>query len=339
MHSVALIIVCIACITIGAFKRPLRAIVSRISHAHRIFKMVSYVAPQPQQQQQQQQQQPPPPLQPPPLQAPGARTGIVIIAGFEQFNVGLYRRAAETLCAAYPNIPVSVFTDRDLEAAEGGRVAEVEHALQSAKVAFVSLVFDFAQVSLLQRLLPQVPVRFCFESALELMACTQVGGFTMAPSAGSASSGPPAPIKALLKQFGSSREEDKMTGYLNLLKVGPSLLKLVPVSKGNQLYDIRVWLNVYSYWAQGGAENVVSMLEMIAYEFGLDTRPTATAASPAPPLATHTPPTTALGAWQQAEIVENPSMGLCHPLYEEQAEAHNAFLQVCLSMLTFSIPV
>ena len=46
-------------------------------------------------------------------------------------------------------------------------------------------------------LIATVPTRFCFESALELMAETTVGSFQMKGS----SSGPPAPIKAILQKY------------------------------------------------------------------------------------------------------------------------------------------
>lgn len=50
--------------------------------------------------------------------------------------------------------------------------------------------------------------------------------------------GPPAPVKAILSKFGSGKEEDKLAGYLKLLKVGPSLLKFVP---GKKAKDLRSW--------------------------------------------------------------------------------------------------
>lgn len=49
------------------------------------------------------------------------------------------------------------------------------------------------QVEWLKARLERVPVRFCFESSLELMECTQVGGFKMAP--GGKSKGPPPAVK------------------------------------------------------------------------------------------------------------------------------------------------
>jgi hypothetical protein len=79
-------------------------------------------------------------------------------------------------------------------------------------------------------------------------------------------SGPPAPVKAILKQFGSKKEEDKMVGFLNFLKSGPKLLKWVP---GDKAKDLRTWLTVYSYWNQGGMQNVVSMLYKIIQDLNL----------------------------------------------------------------------
>jgi magnesium chelatase subunit H len=49
--------------------------------------------------------------------------------------------------------------------------------------------------------------------------------------------------------FGSGREEDKMVGYLSFLKLGPKLLKFVPLQKAQ---DLRSWLTVYGYWNQVG---------------------------------------------------------------------------------------
>ena len=80
-------------------------------------------------------------------------------------------------------------------------------------------------------------------------------------------SGPPAPVKAILKQFSSGREEDKMSGYLNFLKVGPKLLKWLP---GKKASDLRTWLTVYGYWSEGALDNVVSMLTIIINEFDLN---------------------------------------------------------------------
>lgn len=40
--------------------------------------------------------------------------------------------------------------------------------------------------------------------------------------------GPPPAVKKVLSLFGSGREEDRMTGYLSFLKIGPQLLKFIP---------------------------------------------------------------------------------------------------------------
>jgi cobalamin biosynthesis Mg chelatase CobN len=60
---------------------------------------------------------------------------------------------------------------------------------------------------------------------------------------------------------------DCMTGYLKLLKLGPSLLKYVP---GTKVADLRTWLQIYSYWNQGGLENVVSMFLFLGDKYMLD---------------------------------------------------------------------
>jgi len=64
--------------------------------------------------------------------------------------------------------------------------------------------------------------------------------------------------KTLKKQ-----EEDRLAGYLSLLKVGPALLKFLP---GRAAADVRRWLTTYSYWNSGGRQNVTSMLLYLADE-------------------------------------------------------------------------
>jgi hypothetical protein len=63
----------------------------------------------------------------------------------------------------------------------------------------------------------------------------------------SGQSGPPAPIKAILSKFSSGKEEDKINGYLKMLKVGPDLLKFIP---GEKVGDLRCWLESYRFWNQ-----------------------------------------------------------------------------------------
>ena len=91
----------------------------------------------------------------------------------------------------------------------------------------VLLFLLLPQVEWLRARVVQVPVRLVFESSLELMESTQVGGFKMAP--GGKSKGPPPAVAKVLSLFGSGgREEDKMVGYLSFLKIGPKLLKFLP---------------------------------------------------------------------------------------------------------------
>ncbi len=72
-----------------------------------------------------------------------------------------------------PGVDVRVFSDRDIVAKQ----SEVEEALTGADVFFGSLLFDYDQVEWLRERIQQVPIRLVFESALELMGTTQLGGF------------------------------------------------------------------------------------------------------------------------------------------------------------------
>ena len=94
----------------------------------------------------------------------------VLLAGFETFNLSLYQKVADALRASHSQIDVLVFTERDIE----NRKSEIESALRGADVLFCSLLFDYDQVEWLRAYADQVPVRFIFESALELMSVTQV---------------------------------------------------------------------------------------------------------------------------------------------------------------------
>eukprot|EP00879_Flechtneria_rotunda_P015094 GHRR01015774.1.p1 GENE.GHRR01015774.1~~GHRR01015774.1.p1 ORF type:complete len:899 (+),score=287.59 GHRR01015774.1:2958-5654(+) len=175
---------------------------------------------------------------------------IVLICGFESFNVALYNSAARRLAALAPHIQLRVFSDRDIATRRG----EVAAALAGADCLFGSLLFDYDTVEWLRGQLAAVPVVLVFESALELMGQTRIGSFTMDPSG--KSKGPPPAVKKVLSLFGSGREEDRLTGYLSFLKIGPQLLKFIP---GKKAKDLRSWLTVYGYWNQGGLSNVVSM--------------------------------------------------------------------------------
>ncbi|MBD1925467.1 magnesium chelatase subunit H [Trichocoleus sp. FACHB-90] len=216
---------------------------------------------------------------------------IVLIAGFESFNADLYRKAAHLAQASCPELDIRVFSDRALTT----EPEAVEAALQGADVFFGSLLFDYDQVLWLRDRAQHIPIRLVFESALELMSLTQLGAFKI----GDNPKGMPKPVKFILDKFSNGREEDKLAGYISFLKVGPKLLKFVPVQK---VQDLRNWLIIYGYWNAGGTENVASMFWTIAEKyFGLKVG--------------EIPPP-----------VETPNMGLLHPDYQGFFESPKAYL-------------
>jgi magnesium chelatase subunit H len=141
----------------------------------------------------------------------------------------------------FPALCLQVFSDRDIDT----RRSDIEAALATADVFFGSLLFDYDQVEWLRQRVAGVPVRFVFESALELMSCTQVGSFQMAaPNAGDSKAGPPPAVKKMLSLFGSGKEEDRLSGYLSFLKVGPKILRFFPMQKAQ---DLRAWCAVLEH--------------------------------------------------------------------------------------------
>ena len=216
---------------------------------------------------------------------------IVLIAGFESFNADLYRKAAELAVSGCQGLEVRVFSDRAL-ADEPDAVAA---ALSNADVFFGSLLFDYDAVMWLRERVQHIPIRLVFESALELMSLTQIGAFKI----GDKPKGMPKPVKFILDKFSNGREEDKLAGYISFLKVGPKLLKYVPVQK---VQDLRNWLIIYGYWNAGGTDNVVSMFWIISEKYlGLK-------------VAEIPPP------------VETPNMGLLHPDYNGYFESPRQYL-------------
>eukprot|EP00892_Ulva_mutabilis_P009150 jgi/Ulvmu1/6607/UM003_0244.1 len=203
---------------------------------------------------------------------------VVLVTGFESFNQSLYRAAAKEVQRAFPGMRLSVFSDRDISNPD--RRAALGAALADADVFFGSLLFDYDDVEWLKGRVADVPLRFVFESALELMSETRVGAFEMAAPGGK-KAGPPPAVKKLLGLFGSGREEDRLSGYLSFLKVGPKILKFFPMQKAQ---DLRSWLTVYGYWNEGGKANIVSMLLYICNQFFADI-------PAAPPAVESTPPT------------------------------------------------
>lgn len=217
---------------------------------------------------------------------------IVLIAGFESFNIDLYVRAAELAQARCPGLEVRIFSDRDINADPEAVTA----ALQGADVFFGSLVFDYDQVLWLRERVQDIPIRLVFESALELMSLTQLGKFVI----GEKPKGMPKPVKFILDKFSSGKEEDKLAGYISFLKTGPKLLKFVPVQK---VQDLRNWLIIYGYWNAGGPENVAAMCWTLAEKY-LDL-----------PLNAEIPPP-----------IETPNIGLLHPDYEGFFESPQDYL-------------
>ena len=174
---------------------------------------------------------------------------MVLIAGFEAFNAELYRQAARVVRQRCPQLELLVFSDRDLNS----RPAEVETALAGADALLASLIFDVDQVLWIQQRAAGLEICLVFESALELMALTRLGHFRIDAQA----RGLPKPVQAILAKFGSGREEDRLAGYLSLLKVGPRLLRFVPL---RQAQDLRQWLILYRYWNAGGAHNLAALV-------------------------------------------------------------------------------
>ncbi|WP_138501640.1 magnesium chelatase subunit H [Nostoc sp. PA-18-2419] len=205
---------------------------------------------------------------------------IVLIAGFESFNADLYRKAAFLANSGCSQLDIRVFSDRDLTT----KRLEVEAALDGADVFFGSLLFDYDQVVWLRDRLAQIPIRLVFESALELMSLNKLGNFAI----GDKPKGMPKPVKFILDKFSNGREEDKLAGYISFLKIGPKLLKYVPVQK---VQDLRNWLIIYGYWNAGGSENVASLFWTLAEKY-LD-----------------------LKVGEIPPPIETPNMGLLHPDY------------------------
>ncbi|MEH2046327.1 magnesium chelatase subunit H [Nostoc sp.] len=217
---------------------------------------------------------------------------IVLIAGFESFNADLYRKAAFLANSRCPELDIRVFSDRDLTSIR----TEVEVALHDADVFFGSLLFDYDQVVWLRDRISQIPIRLVFESALELMSLTKLGDFAI----GDKPKGMPKPVKFILDKFSNGREEDKLAGYISFLKIGPKLLKYVPVQK---VQDLRNWLIIYGYWNAGGPENVASLFWTLAEKYlGLKV-------GDIPPL------------------IETPNIGLLHPDYQGFFESPREYLE------------
>ncbi|MGF1676561.1 MAG: DUF3479 domain-containing protein, partial [Rivularia sp. (in: cyanobacteria)] len=216
---------------------------------------------------------------------------IVLIAGFESFNAGLYRKAADMAISRCADLDIRIFCDSDITS----KRSTVETALEDADVFFGSLLFDYDQVVWLKERVSKIPIRLVFESALELMSCNQIGAFAI----GDKPKGMPKPVKFILDKFSNGREEDKLAGYISFLKIGPKLLKYIPVQK---VQDLRNWLIIYGYWNAGGCENVAALFWTLAEKY-LDLK---VGDIPSP--------------------IETPNMGLLHPDYNGYFISPKAYL-------------
>ena len=217
---------------------------------------------------------------------------IILIAGFESFNADLYRKAAYLANSRVQELDIRVFSDRDITTSP----RDVESALRNADVFFGSLLFDYDQVLWLRDRVSQIPIRLVFESALELMSLTKLGAFVI----GDNPKGMPKPVKFILDKFSNGKEEDRLAGYISFLKIGPKLLKFVPVQK---VQDLRNWLIIYGYWNAGGPENVAALFWTLAEKYlGLK-------------VGDIPPP------------VETPDKGLLHPDYSGYFESPRAYLE------------
>ncbi|MBE9248150.1 magnesium chelatase subunit H [Dolichospermum sp. LEGE 00240] len=217
---------------------------------------------------------------------------IVLIAGFESFNADLYRKAADLANSRCPELDIRVFSDRNITT----NSPEVEAALKNADVFFGSLLFDYDQVVWLRERVANIPIRLIFESALELISLTKIGSFAI----GDKPAGMPKPVKFILDKFSNGKEEDKLAGYISFLKIGPKLLKFIPVQK---VQDLRNWLIIYGYWNAGGSENVAALFWTIAEKY-LDLK-----------VGDIPPP------------IETPDMGLLHPEYQGFFRSPREYLQ------------
>ncbi|MFB2646788.1 magnesium chelatase subunit H [Raphidiopsis sp. BLCC-F218] len=217
---------------------------------------------------------------------------IVLIAGFESFNADLYRKAALLASSRCSDLDIDVFSDRNIST----NPEEIKNALKNADVFFGSLIFDYDQVLWLREHISHIPIRLIFESALELMSLTQIGKFSI----GDKPAGMPKPIKFILDKFSNGKEEDKLAGYISFLKLGPKLLKFVPVQK---VQDLRNWLIIYGYWNAGGKENVAALFWILAEKY------------------------LGLKVENIPEPIETPNMGLLHPDYPGFFLSPRAYLE------------
>lgn len=222
---------------------------------------------------------------------------IVLVAGFESFNKELYVKAAKSL----GDVHLKVFADNEIRVSPTETNPVFAAAMKNADIFVGSLIFDYDDVIAVEALLPHVKgPRLLFECSLELMEYNEVGTFNMKKSSTGEKAGPPPAVKAILSQFGSGKEEDRVAGYVKLLKFGPDLLKFVP---GEKASDLKIWLEAYRYWNQGGSTNVKYMVDLLQKAYTNKD-------------ISHLP-----------KVLVTPDVGLLHPLNNEYFTSPREFLE------------
>ena len=230
-----------------------------------------------------------------PNESPRSTPKIVLVAGFESFNKNLYSKAAQNL----KDVNIEVFADNEIRTSPTTTNPKFIKAMEDADIFIGSLLFDYDDVLAVESLLHHVKgPKLLFECATELMAYNEVGSFNMKTVDGE-QAGPPPAVKAVLSQFTSGKEEDRVAGYVKLLKVGPDLLKFVP---GEKAGDLKTWLEAYRYWNQGGATNVQYMVELLQKWYN------------------HQDTTTL------PSVLITPDVGLLHPLHDGYFTSPRHFL-------------
>ena len=222
---------------------------------------------------------------------------IVLVAGFESFNKELYVKAAKAL----ENVHLTVFADNEIRISPTETNPVFADAVKGADIFVGSLIFDYDDVMAVEALLPHVKgPRLLFECSTELMTYNEVGTFNMKKSSSGEQAGPPPAVKAILSQFTSGKEEDRVAGYVKLLKFGPDLLKFVP---GEKASDLKIWLEAYRYWNQGGSTNVKCMIDLLQKSYTNED-------------ISHLP-----------KVVITPDIGLLHPLKDTYFTTPKEFLE------------
>jgi len=270
---------------------------------------------------------------------------VVIVVGFESFNTKMYQTAAAHLTTTN----VQVFSDQDIRKP----TSKFREAMQSCDMFIASLIFDYddclAVADLLERYNDRIQSRLIFESATELMKFNQLGSFNMISDDGvvtvdtsspyteeemkgmddsskttTTAPGPPPAVKAIISKFSSGKEEDKLQGYLQLLKFGPDLLQYFP---GDKVADLKSWLEAYRYWNQGGARNFASMLELLQQRYLQtdDDEDNSMAAKT-------TTKRKSKVQFVLPELEITPDIGQLHPLYDGYFESPAEYLKWRLSL-------